>query len=69
MDKDIFLLVYYRIYIIPQNTLHLYICQGVRINKKMPDFCSIDFHLDIDMKNPICLFLSFSHISIVRHLS
>ena len=61
MNKYTISRVYYRIYIIPQNTLHLYIFQGLRINEKMPDFCSIDFHMDIDMKCPICLFVPFSN--------
>ena len=62
MDKDGLLLVEYRIYIIPQNTLHLNICQGLRIMKKMTDFCSIDFHMDIDMKKHMSIFTIFSYI-------
>ena len=51
-------------------TLNMYTFVEVSgLTKKTSDFFSINFHVDIDMKKPKCIFLLFSRSSIVRHLS
>ena len=40
-----------------------------KIDKKTSDFLSLNFHVDFDLENPVCLVLPFSHVSLVKHLS